>query len=231
MNRKPRLELTWIGKDERSQVEPRILLEESSKSHHAAERVTEHDIFDNRLIFGDNLLALKSLEQEFTNRIKCIYIDPPFNTGEAIELYDDGLEHSVWLSIMRDHISILHSLLHEEGTLFVQIDDNELAYLIAVIDEIFGRNNRCYVITFKQASATGHKAINPGCVSITNFILMYCKDKEKWKPHRIFTARDRDTRYSQFILNPDESFINWRIVPLLQGFAQTHDLEAAKREL
>lgn len=226
MNGKSRLELTWIGKDNRPQVEPRVLLEDVARSYHRAERLTDARVFENRLIYGDNLLALKTLEQEFSGKVKCIYIDPPFNTGEAVEHYEDGLEHSVWLSIMRDRISVLHSLLHEEGTLFVQIDDNELAYLIAVIDEIFGRKNCCYVITFKQASATGHKAINPGCVSITNFILMYCKNKERWKPHRIYTSRERDTRYSQFIINPDDKFAHWRIVPLLQGFAQTHDLQA-----
>jgi adenine-specific DNA-methyltransferase len=78
-----KLELTWIGKETRPRLEPRILLEDPSRSHHAAHRVTDHDLFDNRLIFGDNLLALKALEQEFTGKIKCIYIDPPYNTGAA----------------------------------------------------------------------------------------------------------------------------------------------------
>ena len=91
--RKPRLELTWIGKDERPRLEPRILLEGPALSYHAARRVTDHDLFDNRLIHGDNLLALKALEQEFAGKIKCIYIDPPYNTGSAFEHYDDGLEH------------------------------------------------------------------------------------------------------------------------------------------
>jgi adenine-specific DNA-methyltransferase len=83
MSRKTKLELTWIGKDDRPRLEPRILLEDPEKSYHSAQRVGENDIFDNRLIFGDNLLALKALEQEFTGKIKCIYIDPPYNTGSA----------------------------------------------------------------------------------------------------------------------------------------------------
>jgi len=87
---KSRLELTWIGKDVRPRLEPRILLEDASRSYHAAHRVTDHDQFDNRLIFGDNLLALKALEQEFAGKIKCIYIDPPYNTGAAFTHYDDG---------------------------------------------------------------------------------------------------------------------------------------------
>src|SRR5476651_859079 len=97
-NAKTKLELTWIGKENRARLEPRILLEDSGKSYHASRRVGEGDLFDNRLIFGDNLLALKALEAEFAGKIKCIYIDPPFNTGEMFEHYDDGLEHSIWLS-------------------------------------------------------------------------------------------------------------------------------------
>ena len=97
MHRKQKLELTWIGKEDRPKLEPRILIEEPEKSYHAAHRVTENDIFDNRLIFGDNLLALKALEQEFTGKVKCVFIDPPYNTGSAFEHYDDGLEHSIWL--------------------------------------------------------------------------------------------------------------------------------------
>src|ERR1700691_1668667 len=111
MSGKQRLELTWIGKENRPRLEPRILLEDPEKSYHAKQRVTENDIFDNRLIFGDNLLALKALEQEFARKIKCIYIDPPYNTGKAFTKYDDALEHSIWLSLMRDRLEILWRLL------------------------------------------------------------------------------------------------------------------------
>ena len=129
-----RLELTWIGKANRPQLEPRILVEDPEKAYHATQRVTDNDLFDNRLIFGDNLLALKALEQEFTGKIKCIYIDPPFNTGEMMENYDDGVEHSIWLTRIRDRLEILHRLLAPEGTMFVHIDDNELGYLIVLLD-------------------------------------------------------------------------------------------------
>ena len=95
--KKPKLELTWIGKDVRPKLEPRILLEDSARSYAASQRVSPADHFDNRLIFGDNLLALKALEAEFTGKVKCIYIDPPYNTGSAFEHYDDGIEHSLWL--------------------------------------------------------------------------------------------------------------------------------------
>src|SRR6266566_1111034 len=122
---KTKLELTWVGKEVRPRLEPRILLGDAAKSHHAEFRVTDRDLFENWLIFGDNLLALKALEQEFTNRVRCIYIDPPYNTGAAFEHYDDGLEHSIWLSMMRDRLGLLHRLLRNDGIIFVHIDDNE----------------------------------------------------------------------------------------------------------
>lgn len=128
MSRKQKLELTWIGKENRPRLEPRILLEDPAKSYHAKQRVTENDIFDNRLIFGDNLLALKALEQEFAGKVKCIYIDPPYNTGAAFEHYDDGIEHSLWLSLMRDRLELLWRLLDSKGTLWVSIDDYEMPY-------------------------------------------------------------------------------------------------------
>ena len=220
MSSKQRLELTWIGKENRPRLEPRILLEDPERSYHARKRVTDHDIFDNRLIFGDNLLALKALEQEFSRSIKCIYIDPPFNTGEMFEHYDDGVEHSLWLTQMRDRLVILHRLLADDGTLFVHIDDNELAYLTVLLDEIFARKNRLYTVTFKQGSATGHKSINPGCVSTTNYVLIYAKDKAVWNPNRLFTGRERDTRYGQFITNIDEPHERWSITTLARAFAQ-----------
>ena len=138
---KTKLELTWIGKDKRPRLEPRILLEDPSKSYHATSKVSENDIFDNKLIFGDNLLALKALEREYAGKVKCIFIDPPYNTGSAFTHYDDGLEHSIWLGLMRDRIEILHRLLSDDGSLWITIDDNEAHYLKVLLDEIFGRSN------------------------------------------------------------------------------------------
>lgn len=219
---KQKLELTWIGKVARPKLEPRILLEDSGKSYHAKHRVTDRDIFDNRLIFGDNLLALKALEQEFSGKVKCVYIDPPFNTQQAFEHYDDGYEHSIWLGLIRDRVEVLRRLMSEDGTLFVHIDDNELGYLIVLLDEVFGRANRVSVVTFKQGSATGHKSINPGVVSTSNFILIYAKNKSVWSPNRVFTARsERDKRYGQFIENYDEPYAAWRFITLTKSFANS----------
>ena len=147
MATKQKLELTWIGKEKRARLEPRILIEVPEKSHHAATRRKDgKDSFDNMLIHGDNLLALKALEQKYTGQVKCIYIDPPYNTGNAFEHYDDGLEHSIWLGLMRDRIELLHKLLRKDGFFCCQIDDSEGPYLKVVLDEVFGRDN--YLTTF-----------------------------------------------------------------------------------
>ena len=137
--KKTKLELTWIGKENRPRLEPRILIPDDSKSHHAPHRVADGDLFDNRLIFGDNLLALKALEQDFAGKVKCVCIDPPYNTGSAFEHYDDGVEHSIWLSLIRERIEILKRLLADNGSIWIVIDDNEAHYLKILCDEIFGR--------------------------------------------------------------------------------------------
>jgi len=155
MSRKQRLELNWIGKDDRQRLEPRILLEDEGKSYHAKHRVTENDIFDNRLIFGDNLLALKALEQEFTGKVKCIYIDPPYNTGQAFEHYDDGIETSLWLSLMQERLTLLSRLLKTDGVIFVQIDDKYFAHLKLILDEVFGVDRYINTIAVKTKESSG----------------------------------------------------------------------------
>lgn len=122
MSKKQKLELTWIGKENRPKLEPRILVEDPEKSYHAPHRVGENDLFDNKLIFGDNLLALKALEQDYAGKVKCVFIDPPYNTGSAFEHYDDGVEHSLWLSLMRDRLELIKRLLADEGSLWILAD-------------------------------------------------------------------------------------------------------------
>lgn len=135
MQKKGKLELTWVGKyDEEKPVEPRILREDPEKSYGDPDS-------ENMLIHGDNLIALQALQQDFAGKIKCIYIDPPYNTGSAFEYYDDDVEHSIWLSLMRKRLLLLHSLLSDDGFLCCHIDDSESHYLKVVLDEIFGRSN------------------------------------------------------------------------------------------
>lgn len=190
MPQKTKLELTWIGKENRPKLEPRILLEDPENSYHAPHRVTDHDLFDNRLIFGDNLLALKALEQKFTGKIKCIFIDPPYNTGAAFTHYDDGVEHSVWLSLIRDRLELLRQLLTPNGSLWITIDDNEVHYLKVLCDEVFGRANFVIQNTVERSAPTGHKAINPTPVQVADYVLVYAKDRSRWVYKPQFTKRD-----------------------------------------
>ena len=173
-NKNQKLELTWIGKENRPRLEPRVLLEDPEKSYHAAQRVTDNDLFDNRLIFGDNLLALKALEQEFTGKIKCIFIDPPYNTGSAFEHYDDGLEHSLWLSLMRDRLELLRCLLRDDGTIWITIDDNESHYLKVLCDEVFGRANFLSNVVWQKRTSPDNR-LRLG--DAHDSILVFCKDK------------------------------------------------------
>ncbi|HEY5260358.1 MAG TPA: site-specific DNA-methyltransferase, partial [Rhabdochlamydiaceae bacterium] len=178
--RKQKLELTWIGKENRPKLEPRILLEDPAKSYHAKHRVTDDDIFDNKLIFGDNLLALKALEQEFTGKIKCIYVDPPYNTGQAMAHYDDGLEHSLWLSLMRERFELLKRLLQKNGTFFCQLNDDEMAYGKVLLDEVFGRANFLNQVSVKMKQTAGASGGGEDKRLKKNieYILIYAREKD-----------------------------------------------------
>jgi len=178
---KTKLELTWIGKDNRPKLEPRILLHEPERSYHAKHRVTDHDIYDNRLIFGDNLLALKALEQEFAGKVKCIYIDPPYNTGSAFEHYDDGIEHSLWLSLMRDRLELLRRFLSDDGSLWISIDDNEVHYLKVLCDEVFGRVHFVAAMIWEKRTSRENRRV----FSFNHdYVLVYAKAKPRFEAVR-----------------------------------------------
>lgn len=197
MSNKTKLELTWIGKENRPKLEPRILLEDPEKSYHASHRVTDHDLFDNRLIFGDNLLALKALEQAFSGKIKCIYIDPPYNTGSAFEHYDDGVEHSIWLSMMRDRMELMNRLLAEEGSLWVSLDDNENHYFKVMMDEVFGRQNFVATIIWQKVFTVKNSARHFS--DMHDYIVVYAKDATKCQRNLLPRSEKLDSTYS----NPD----------------------------
>jgi adenine-specific DNA-methyltransferase len=196
MTTKPKLELTWIGKENRPKLEPRILLEEAGRSYHAGHRISENDLFDNRLIFGDNLLALKALEQEFAGKIKCIYIDPPYNTGSAFTHYDDGIEHSLWLSLMRDRLEILRRLLSEDGSIWVNLDDNEGHYCKVLMDELFGRENFRAFITWQRKYSVSNNF--KGIATICDYLLVYGRGPA-FQNNLLPRSQEAEDRYS----NPD----------------------------
>jgi len=178
-------------------LEPRVLLEDAEKSYHAKQRVTDHDIFDNRLIFGDNLLALKALEQEFAGKVKCVYVDPPYNTGSAFTHYDDGVEHSIWLSLMRDRLDIVRNLLSADGSIWISIDDNEMPYLRVLMDEIFGRSN--FVATIIWEKVYSPKSSARFISENHDYVICYVKDSEKWQRNLLPRTEQQDRAYR----NPD----------------------------
>jgi adenine-specific DNA-methyltransferase len=209
MSKKQKLELTWIGKENRPKLEPRILLEDPAQSYHAAQRVTDDDIFDNRLIFGDNLLALKALEQEFAGKVKCVFIDPPYNTGSAFSHYDDGLEHSLWLSLIRDRLEILRRLLRDDGSIWITIDDNEAHYLKVLCDEVFGRVNYVATVIWQKTMSVKNSARH---FSIDHdYVLLYAKDINLWKANQVDASEKQRESYK----NPDnDSRGAWQSISL-----------------
>lgn len=195
-----KLELTWVGKDEPIRIEPRLLIENTALSNTTADPDTE-----NMLIHGDNLLALKALESKYAGLVKCIYIDPPYNTGSAFEHYDDNLEHSQWLNLMRPRLEILRTLLSEDGSIWISIDDDEQAYLKVLCDEVFGRNNFvCNVIWEKKYSPQNDaKWLSDS----HDFVMVYAKNKILWKPNLLPRTEEMNSRYK----NPDnDSRGDWK---------------------
>ena len=189
---KQKLELTWIGKHKRPKLEARILLEDPEKSYHAKVR-SEAEAFDNRLIFGDNLLALKALEQEFAGKVKCVFIDPPYNTGSAFAHYDDGLEHSIWLGLMRDRLEIIKRLLSDDGSLWITIDDNEAHYLKVLCDEVFGRGNFIANVVWRKNYAPKNAA---RYFSVDHdHVFVFAKNAEIWIPNPMPRTEKQNSNY------------------------------------
>ena len=177
-----KLELTWVGKDKKIAVEPRILIADPQKSYcQKSNDKLSVGINDNMLIHGDNLLALKALESKFAGQVKCIYIDPPYNTGYAFEHYDDNLEHSQWLNLMRPRLEILKNLLSEDGSIWIQIDDDEQAYLKVLCDEVFGRKSFVASIMWQKRTSPDMRAV---ISDAHDYILLYAKNKEVFKGSR-----------------------------------------------
>lgn len=217
-NKLNKLELTWIGKydEDKQPLEPRILIENPEYSYGEVETgvlPNGKSWNGNMLIHGDNLLALKSLEQDYAGCVKCIYIDPPYNTGNAFEHYDDGVEHSIWLSLMRERLLLLRNLLADDGSIWVQLDDNEVHYCKVLMDEIFGRNNFMTSIVWKRRAAQANLAKNFS--PIHDFILVYARIASKVIINKVPL---REEYIKTTYRNPDNDPRGvWRTKPLLQG--------------
>lgn len=192
-----KLELTWYGKDEPIRVEPRLLIENTELSNTAADPDTE-----NMIIHGDNLLALKALETQYAGQVKCVYIDPPFNTGQAFEHYDDNLEHSIWLNLMNQRLICLYNLLEANGMLWIHLDDVEVHYCKVLLDEIFARQNFVAHITYERSAVAG---LGQGgyLVNTTEHILLYKKGALPGKTNLSFEELGFNIikRYNRYVSN------------------------------
>ncbi|EOW9256896.1 site-specific DNA-methyltransferase, partial [Vibrio cholerae] len=193
MNVKQKLELNWIGKGKKIKLEPRILLEDRELSYSVSDANSPLVSSDNLLVKGDNLLALKSLQSQYAGLIKCVYIDPPYNTGSAFDEYEDGLEHSIWLSLLKERLVLIHDLLSEDGSLWVSIDDNECHYLKVLLDEIFGRKNFISTICWQKKYAA--KADSKFLSESHDFIICYAKNIEKLSLNRLEKGDKQNSRY------------------------------------
>lgn len=190
MQKKGKLELIWVGKYDREEnLEPRILVEDKSKSY------GDNDT-GCMLIHGDNLLALKALEANFTGKIKCIYIDPPYNTGSAFEQYDDNLEHSQWLNLLYPRLKIMRTLLCDAGSIWISIDADECAYLKILCDEVFGRENYRTMISWQRKYSVSNNF--KGIATISEYILVYSKS-EHFVVNLLPRTEESISRYA----NPD----------------------------
>lgn len=225
-----KLELTWIGKDDAQEpLEPRILIENPQYSYGTVEETTlpsGKPWHGNMLIHGDNLLALRSLESMYAGEVKCIYIDPPFNTGSRIDAdgkdvgYEDGIEHSLWLEMMYKRFFSLYKLLSEDGALFVHLDDNEADYCKVILDEIFGRNNFMNRVTIDARSPSAFSTVNPGMFVASEYILYYAKNRKKLIEKQLRTKRSPDYAYNKYIESFEDGFENWKLIPLTQAYAK-----------
>ena len=199
-NNKYKLELTWIGKnDERQPLEPRILIENKEYSYGEPETgvlPNGKPWKGNMLIHGDNLLALKALEQDYAGQVKCIYIDPPYNTGNAFEHYDDGVEHSLWLSLMHERLVILRNLLSDDGSIWITLDDNEAHYFKVMCDEIFNRHN--FVATTIWQHSKQSKGY-PGKFSLHHNYTFCYRKSESFTLNSLERTEEHNKNYS----NPD----------------------------
>lgn len=203
---KQKLELTWIGKDKRPRLEPRIFLEDKGLSYQAPSITTNSEsddgcaFNDNLLIHGDNLLALKALEQEYAGKVKCIFIDPPYNTGSAFTHYDDGVEHSMWLTMMRDRLELLRTLMSEDGSIWITIDDNEAHYLKVLCDEVFGRNNFVANVVWQKKYSKQNDS--KWFSTSHDHVFVYAKTKELFSPNKLDRTPDELKGYKNIDNDP-----------------------------
>jgi adenine-specific DNA-methyltransferase len=209
-------------------LSPKVLSKFKKVSKDGEEIPSKISEKDNLIIRGNNLLALHTLNKKFHKKIKLIYIDPPYNTGNDSFGYNDSFNHSTWLTFMKNRLEIAKELLSNSGSIFISIDQNEVGYLIPLMNEIFGEENQKNIVTIKRSSVSGAKVINPGVVNVSEFLLIYSKNAFEWKPNKTFREKDRDDRYNTFIKNIQDAPEDWKYQSVLEAFAESLDIKKSK---
>lgn len=207
---------------------PKVFTNIKKYTKDGEEPVSSISLSDNLLIKGNNLLALSSLLKRYQNKVKLIYIDPPYNTGNDSFGYNDSFNHSTWLVFMKNRLIQARKLLREDGSIAISIDNYELAYLLVLLDEIFGKENRKNIITVRRASASGAKVINPGVVNVVEYIVIYSKNTNYWKPNRVYAKKKFDSRYNSFIKNIYEPYESWQFSTVLDEWARSTNIKKSQ---
>jgi adenine-specific DNA-methyltransferase len=215
-------------------LDPKVLTNFTRYTVTGKEKVTDFKrdengvIKENLIIKGNNLLALHTLENQFRGKVKLIYIDPPYNIGGDSFGYNDNFNHSSWLTFIKNRLEIAYKLLDKTGAIFVQIDLHELGYLQALLDEIFGKENRIQIIAVKTASPAGFKTVNPGPIDVTEYILFYTKERKSFRFKRSYVAVDYDENYNLFIENINDHPEKWKLVPLRDVIYKLNGIKIGK---
>lgn len=205
-------------------VEPKVLNKFRRYDSEGEHEVTDLSSTDNFIIKGNNLLTLHSIKKVYKNKVKLVFIDPPYNTSNDSFGYNDNFNHSTWLTFTRNRLQVAYGMLSDDGTMCVMIDHNELPYCMAILDEIFGKENCRNIITVKRGSVTGAKVINQGVVNLSDYALIYSKSPN-WNPNRVYRARQRDNRYNSYIDNYEDDYQYWRTIPLTDAFAEANQIK------
>lgn len=238
----------WVNRDDIRVKEARPLV--FQKGYKAIKNDDEYEVkvidseketndIDNLIIKGDNLLVLNTLKKHFDNlpdseKVKCIYIDPPYNTGKAFTHYDDNLEVSTWLTLMRDRIKVLRELLKNDGILYVQLDEKFIFHLKVMLDDVFGKENYVNFFTVKTSDPSGFKTVNPSPYDSAEYILMYARSKSEYNYETLYVPSEHDFGYNKYIKNKEDVFTKWEVVGLNQFIAEEQGFEntrKAKQEL
>jgi adenine-specific DNA-methyltransferase len=187
-----------------------------------------HQQVTGSLIHSDNFQALRLVSATLARRFRFFYMDPPYNTESDEFLYKDNYRYSSWITMIENRLSLAHGLLDDDGSIAVSIDQNSIGLLRLILDDVFGRANLISTITVKRATVSGPKVINPGVVNVSDYVLLYAKDRRTWVGNSVYAERERDARYNLYVVQRNEDHGKWKFRSLLDVFAEEIGVEKGR---